>query len=129
MEFTHILFWLAVISISYTFALGQRRARRKKEAEKYNRPRADIKPYTPPAPKPKKPNMPPPIKATKPGPNPETIKAMQIQADAERVIAEALQRKITEVEDPIKRARIQKQIALSWVRFNKILDQVDKLTA
>ena len=60
--------------------------------------------------------------------NPETLKAMHKQADAERAIAEALEGKAQRTHDTIKRARLEKQAANSWVRFNKILDQIDKLT-
>lgn len=69
-----------------------------------------------------------PAKPTRPGPSPETIEAMHKQADAERAIAEALERKALYTSDPVKRARIDKQAANSWLRFNKILDQIDKLT-
>jgi hypothetical protein len=54
---------------------------------------------------------------------------MHKQADAERAIAEALEHKAQYITDPVKRARIEKQAALSWTRFNKILDTIDKLTA
>ena len=64
----------------------------------------------------------------KPQVNPETLKAMHKQADAERAIAEALERKMLHTPDPIKHARLEKQAANSWLRFNKILDQIDKLT-
>lgn len=70
-----------------------------------------------------------PRKPVKPGPSADTIKAMHKQADAERAIAEALERKAQHITDPVKRARISKQAANSWLRFNKILDQIDKLTA
>jgi hypothetical protein len=59
----------------------------------------------------------------------DTIQALQLQADAERAIAEALQRKAATEPDPVKRARINRQAANSWVKFNTILDRVDKLTA
>lgn len=70
-----------------------------------------------------------PAKPSKPGPSPETVEAMHRQADAERAIAEALERKAQHVTDPVKRARIDKQASNSWLRFHRILDQVDKLTA
>lgn len=68
-------------------------------------------------------------KPTRPGPSPETIEAMHKQADAERAIAEALQRRADRESDPVKRARIERQVTNSWLRFNKILDQIDKLTS
>lgn len=64
----------------------------------------------------------------KPGINPDTLKAMHIQADAERKIGEALWRKAERTPDPVKRARLEKQAATSDVRFNNILDRIDKLT-
>ena len=67
-------------------------------------------------------------KPLKPGPSADTIKAMHTQADAERAIAEALQRRANKETDTVKRARIERQVANSWLRFNKILDQIDKLT-
>ena len=87
--------------------------------------------------KPKPPVKPEPIqkpveKPTKPKPpkaSPETIEAMHKQADAERAIAEALEHKAQYITDPVKRARIEKQAALSWTQFNKLLDRIDKLTA
>ena len=90
-----------------------------------------------PVTQPKPPTLPKPIqkpgeKPTKPKPpkaSPETIEAMHKQADAERAIAEALEHKAQYITDPVKRARIEKQAALSWTRFNKILDTIDKLTA
>lgn len=60
--------------------------------------------------------------------NPDTLKAMHIQADAERKIGEALWRKAERTPDPVKRARLEKQAATSEVRFNNILDRIDKLT-
>lgn len=69
-----------------------------------------------------------PVKPTKHSPAPETIAAMHKQADAERAIAEAIEHKIQRVHDPIKRARLEKQAANSWLRFNQILDIIDKLT-
>ena len=83
-------------------------------------PKKPVKPASKPAEKSTKP--------TKPGPSADTIKAMHIQADAERAIAEALQRRADREPDAVKRARIQRQVANSWLRFNKILDQIDKLT-
>lgn len=68
-----------------------------------------------------------PEKLVKQGPSPETLEAMHVQADAERAIAEALERKAQYISDPVKRARIEKQAANSWVRFNSILDKLDKL--
>jgi len=79
-----------------------------------------------PAPKQPKPNPKTPVK---PAINPETLKAMHIQADAERGIAEALECKAKSEIDPVKRARIEKQAALAWVRFNTILDKIDRITA
>lgn len=100
-----------------------------KETEKPKRKRTkwdEIRIVTPAKPKPAKK---PPEKPKKPGPSPETLEAMHKQADAERTIAEALERKAQHITDPVKRARIDKQAANSWLKFNKILDQIDKLTA
>ena len=71
------------------------------------------------APKPKAPR--------KPTISPETLIAMHIQAEKEQAIAEALERKAKYIPDPVKRARIEKQAANSWVRFNSILDKLEKL--
>ena len=104
-----------------------------KETEKPTRKKADrheIRTATPiKAPAKPKPAAKAPEKPRKPGPSQETIKAMHKQADAERAIAEALERKAQHITDPVKRARIDKQAINSWLRFNKILDQIDKLTA
>ena len=78
--------------------------------------------------KPIKPTAPPAKPKAKPGINPNTLKAMHIQADAERKIGEALWRKAEHTADPVKRARLEKQAATSEVRFNNILDRIDKLT-
>lgn len=77
------------------------------------------KPIQTPTSKPKKPK-----RATI---SPETIEAMHKQADAERALAEALERKAQYVSDPVKRARIESQAANSWKRFNSILDKIDSL--
>ena len=97
-----------------------------KQASCYNQPRTDIKPYKPPEaqPKPVKPSQ----AKRKPGSSADTIKAMHLQADAERAIAETLELKAEHITDPVKRARIARQAANSWLRFNKILDQIDKIT-
>lgn len=101
------------------------KARRKaKQATKEAEYTQHFKPITKPKPTKKAPEKP-----KKPGPSQETIEAMHKQADAERAIAEALERKAQHITDPVKRARISKQAANSWLRFNKILDQIDKLTA
>lgn len=84
-------------------------------------PKKTAKPAQNPAEKPTKP--------LKPAPSTDTIKAMHIQADAERATADALTRKAQREPDPVKRARLEKQIANSNLRFNKILDQIDKLTS
>lgn len=114
------------------FALMLYRANKpaRKESE-YNKPVY----YTPiAAPKPKpttkkpEPKKPEPKQPARPQTSPETIIAMHKQADAERAIAEALERKMLHTPDPIKHARLEKQAANSWVKFNKILDQIDKLT-
>ena len=60
--------------------------------------------------------------------SPETIEALHKQADAERRIAEALERKAQYTPDPVQSARIEKQAAAAWVRFNQILDRIDKYT-
>ena len=87
------------------------------------KPKPPVKPE--PIPKP----IEPPKKPKKPTASPETIEAMHKQADAERAIAEALEYKAQYITDPVKRARIEKQAALAWTQFNKILDRIDKLTA
>lgn len=100
----------------------------RKESE-YNKPREYI-PRAAPKPKPAqaKPTQKAVKQPVKAQINPETLKAMHKQADAERGIAEALERKMLHTPDPIKHARLEKQAANSWLRFNKILDQIDKLT-
>lgn len=87
------------------------------------------KPKPPVTPKPVQMPIERPTKPKLPKASPETIEAMHKQADAERAIAEALEHKAQYITDPVKRARIEKQAALSWTRFNKILDTIDKLTA
>lgn len=84
-------------------------------------------PTPPKQPKPIKPAAAPAKPKAKPGINPDTLKAMHIQADAERRIGEALWRKAEHTPDPVKRARLEKQAANSDVRFNNILDRIDKL--
>lgn len=79
---------------------------------------------TQPAAVPARPAPPKPPKVS-----PETVEALHRQADAERHIAEALEREARYTPDPVKSARIEKQAALAWVRFNKILDQIDRYTA
>lgn len=59
-------------------------------------------------------------------PSPDTLKALHTLADAERGIAETLERKMQYTPDPVKRARLEKQAANSWYRFNSILDKIDK---
>lgn len=98
-------------------------AKHTQRLEPIAKPKPSVKPE--PIQKPiEKPTKPKPPKAS-----PETIEAMHKQADAERAIAEALEHKAHYITDPVKRARIEKQAALSWTRFNKILDSIDKLTA
>lgn len=105
----------------------------KKQKNQYNEIRAELprisaqKATPKPVESPKKPRG-GSSKPDKPGPSKETIKAMHVQADAERAIAEALERKAEHTPDPVKRARIARQAANSWLRFNKILDQIDKIT-
>lgn len=98
-----------------------------RKTSEHNNP-IQYKPIVAPKPKPPKPEPVKPVKPTKPQINPETLKAMHKQADAERGIAEALERKMLHTPDPIKHARLEKQAANSWLRFNKILDQIDKIT-
>lgn len=90
--------------------------------------KAAPKKIAPPAPQPFKPKQEAPKNPSRPSPSADTIKAMHIQADAEWAIAEALERRAGKEPDPVKRARIERQVANSWVRFNKILDNVDRLT-
>lgn len=107
--------------------------KRKQQKGQYNEIRGELPRIaaTKPTPKPKAPERPKPIpqykEPKKPTISPETLTAMHIQADAERAIAEALERKAKYIPDPVKRARIEKQAANSWVRFNSILDKLDKL--
>lgn len=114
--------WLTVFWVSTP--------RKKKKPEVYDGVRI-VKPV--PA-QPKQPKSVKPVAApAKPKPkqtiNPDTLKAMHIQADAERRIGEALWRKAEHTPDPVKRARLEKQAATSDVRFNNILDRIDKLTS
>ena len=88
-------------------------------------PSAPKKPHQKPIEAPKKPVEPPKNKPSN-KPSPDTIKALHKQADAERAIAEALEHKAQYITDPVKRARINKQAATSWLRFNQILDRIDR---
>ena len=101
--------------------------RKKKKPKVYNKAR-NIKPV-PAQPKQPKPAAAPEKPKAKPSINPDTLKAMHIQADAERRIGEALWRKAERTPDPVKHARLEKQAANSDVRFNNILDRIDKLTS
>ena len=82
-----------------------------------------------PKPVPKTKSNPQAVKPHKLDPNPETLKALHVQADAELRLAEALEKKASAESDPVKQARIKKQAALCWVRFNTVLDKIDRLTA
>ena len=62
-------------------------------------------------------------------PSPETIQALHKQVDAERHIAEALERRILHESDPLKSARLEKQACAAWVRFYKTLDRIDQTQA
>lgn len=108
----------------FAFLLYQEIRPPRKESE-FDKPREYI-PRTAIKPKPAQKPVKQPVK---PSINPETIRAMHLQADAERGIAEALELKAQRITDPIKRARLESQAANSWLRFNKILDKIDKLTA
>lgn len=99
-----------------------------KEAE-YRHFEPIAKPKSPVTPKPVQAPVEKPTKLKPPKASPETIEAMHKQADAERAIAEALEHKAQYITDPVKRARIEKQAALAWTQFNKLLDRIDKLTA
>ena len=96
---------------------AEKATKRRKAPTRINQP-VTPKPATKPANKPKKPKA-----------SPETLEAMHKQADAERAIAEASEHKAPYITDPVKRARIEKQAQTSWLRFNQILDRIDKLTA
>lgn len=101
-----------------------RHARRKaKKESEYNRPRADIKPYTPPPPRPKPKAASKPKQTRKCKVSPETLEAMHLQADAEMHIAEALKARAEKERDPVKKAGLEKRAALAWVRFCSILDK------
>lgn len=108
---------------------GNLRRKEREKADQYNKPREYI-PYAAPKPKPvqTKPTQKPVKQPVKAQINPETLKAMHKLADAERGIAEALERKMLHTPDPIKHARLEKQARNSWLRFNQILDKIDKLT-
>lgn len=126
--------------VSDTFAIGfiafiwfmvfMVAAPRKKKRNPYDELRI-VQPI-PAMPKKTKPVKPVSTKSAKPKEtnkiNPDTLKAMHIQADAERAIADALSHKAQREKDPVKKARIEKQIANSNLRFNNILDKIDKLT-
>lgn len=103
--------------------------RKRKKPKVYDEVRiAKPVPAKPKQQKPVKPAAAPAKPKAKPSINPDTLKAMHIQADAERKIGEALWRKAERTPDPVKRARLEKQAATSDVRFNNILDRIDKLT-
>lgn len=103
--------------------------KKKPKEPEYRRFEPIAKPMPPVTPKPVQTPTEKPVKPKPPKASPETIEAMHKQADTERAIAEALEHKAQYITDPVKRARIEKQAALSWTRFNKILDSIDKLTA
>ena len=123
----------ALIAIAGPIALwmyGEFKPKKPRKGSEFDEVRIAIPIKAPPK-KPAKPAQKPaekPAKPLKPGPSADTIKAMHIQADAERAIAEALQRRADREPDAVKRARIERQVANSWLRFNKILDHIDKLT-
>lgn len=123
----------AIITITGTIVLwmyGEFKPKKPRKGSEFDEVRI-VTPIKAPSKKPAKPAQKPaekPTKPYKPGPSADTIKAMHIQADAERAIAEALQRRANKEPDAVKRARIERQVANSWLRFNKILDQIDKLT-
>lgn len=104
--------------------IARKKAKQAAKEAAFMRPEPVTQPKPPTPPKPvEKPTKPKPPKAS-----PETIEAMHKQADAERAIAEALEHKAQYITDPVKRARIEKQAQTSWLRFNQILDRIDKLT-
>ena len=126
--------------VSYAFAIGfiafiwfivfwVSTPRKKKKPKAYDEVRITKPiPAKPKQQTPVKPAAAPAKPKAKPGINPDTLKSMHIQADAERRIGEALWRKAEHTPDPVKRARLEKQAATSDVRFNNILDRIDKLT-
>ena len=124
---------IALFALICHLALIEPKEHKGKKGSPYDEVRSELpRISTPkPTPKPKVPEQPKPIpqhkEPKKPTISAETLAAMHIQADAERAIAEALERKAKHIPDPVKRARIEKQAANSWVRFNSILDKLDKL--
>ena len=109
--------------------IARKKAKQTAKETAYIRPEPVTQPKTPTLPKPVQKPTEKPTKPKPPKASPETIEAMHKQADAERAIAEALEHKAQYITDPVKRARIEKQAALSWTQFNKLLDRIDKLTA
>lgn len=109
--------------------IARKKAKQAAKEAAFIRPEPVTQPKTPTLPKPVQKPIEAPTKPKRAKVSPETIEAMHKQADAERAIAEALEHKAQYITDPIKRARIEKQAALSWTQFNKLLDRIDKLTA
>ena len=102
--------------------IARKKAKQTAKATAYIRPEPVTRPKPPTLPKPIQKPIEKPTKPKPPKASPETIEAMHKQADAERAIAEALEHKAQYLTDPVKRARIEKQAALSWTQFNKLLD-------
>lgn len=118
--------WLAVTDYKQRTQATVRRKRKKHAPPhdaQYSTSGSKNAEATQPAAVPAQPAPPKPPKVS-----PETVEALHKQADAERHVAEALERKAQYTPDPVKSARIEKQAALAWVRFNKILDQIDRYT-
>jgi hypothetical protein len=109
--------------------IARKKAKQAAKEAAYMRPEPVTQPKSPVKPEPIQKSTEKPTKPKPPKVSPETIEAMHKQADAERAIAEALEHKAQYITDPVKRARIEKQAALSWTQFNKLLDRIDKLTA
>lgn len=129
---TYVALFAALVITLGIPCIITRANRKMKQTDYYDQPRADIKPYSPPQPRPKPKPAKAPVKLPKEKrgnkASPETIAALHAQADAEMHIAEAIESRIGREHDPIKRARLEKQAALAWVRFCNILDKIDKLT-
>lgn len=125
---TLVLCGSGALAIFQDDIIAHKKAKQAAKEAAYMRPEPITQPKPPVTPKPVQTPIEKPTKPKQPKASPETIEAMHKQADAERAIAEALEHKAQHITDPVKRARIEKQAALSWTRFNKILDTIDKLT-
>ena len=120
---------MAVIYLPCYIYIAHKRRKDREEAKKYNRPRADIKPYSPPKPRKAQARAKSTNKPTKPKKtiHADTIAALYAQADAELMLSNALDEKAKREKDPIKSATLYKRAAACMVRCNTILDNINKL--